>query len=123
MLKECKLALRISAGVYDPEICSLIQAGARDLEIAGVILPGTVSFTTEPDDETGEETITDTSTLTDEIVIRAIITYVRLHFGSPDDYDRLERAYEIQKTQLMHASEYTTYDTEEEPDETDGDGD
>lgn len=114
MLAEAKLALRISADVYDREICSLIKAGARDLEIAGVVLPGTVEFTQVVDDETGTVTINDASTLADDIVIRAILTYVRLHFGSPNDYDRLERAYETQKCQLMHASEYTRYEEETE---------
>ena len=45
MLKECKLALRITADAYDGELCSLMDAAAHDLAIAGVTLPGTVSFT------------------------------------------------------------------------------
>ena len=110
MLQEAKLALRVSAEIYDAEICDLIEAGARDLEIAGVVIPGTVDFTTTTSD--GAVTITDNSTLTDALVVRAILTYVRLHFGSPNDYDRLEKAYETQKTQLMHAVDYTTYSTD-----------
>ena len=45
MLSECKLALRITANAYDGELCSLMDAGAHDLTIAGVVLPGTVAFT------------------------------------------------------------------------------
>ena len=41
MLKEAKKALRVTASVYDTEIASLLMAGANDLEIAGVKLPGT----------------------------------------------------------------------------------
>ena len=103
MLSECKLALRITANAYDGELCSLMDAGAHDLTIAGVVLPGTVAFTQT------QSGITDSSTLTDKLVMRAIFTYVRMHFGSPVDYDRLKESYNIQKTQLMHASGYTDY--------------
>ena len=58
MLSECKKALRITADVYDGELCSLMDAGARDLEIAGVELPGTVAF------QATNQGIVDSSTLT-----------------------------------------------------------
>lgn len=103
MLKECKLALRITATVYDQELCSLMEAGAKDLENAGVVLPGTVAFAE------AQGAITDNSTLTDALVMRAIFTYVRALFGSPNDYDRLAQSYETQKVQLMHAQNYTDY--------------
>ena len=44
----------------------------------------------------------DESTLTDGLVITAILTYVRMMFGSPADFDRLKESYETQKAQLMH---------------------
>ena len=103
MLNEAKLAMRISTDAYDGEIAGLLDAGARDLEIAGVVLPGTVSF------EMTNEGIQDNSTLTDALCQRAIITYARIHFGSPDDYERLREAYSVQKVQLMHATDYTDY--------------
>jgi len=103
MLNECKLALRVTAEAYEPELCSLMEAGARDLEIAGVVLPGTVSFT-----ETTEG-MQDNSTLKDALCMRAIFTYARMRFGSPADYDKLAEAYETQKVQLMHAADYTDY--------------
>lgn len=103
MLSETKLALRIKTDIYDGEIARLIEAavgdlGIVDVEAAGVSL--TVAATTEG------ETVIDNSTITDQLLIRAIITYVRLHFGSPDDYDRLERSYFEQKAQLITASGY-----------------
>lgn len=104
MLKECKKALRITAEAYDGELCSLMDAAARDLTIAGVQLPGRVAFTV------GENAITDNSTLTDSLCQRAIFTYVRMHFGSPDDYERLKESYNVQKVQLMHAGDYTDYE-------------
>ena len=42
---------------------------------------------------------------------RAIFTYVRMHFGSPDDYDRVKESYDTQKVTLMHASGYTDYES------------
>lgn len=104
MLKEAKLAMRISTDAYDGEIAGLLDAGAHDLTIAGVVLPGTVSFAAT---ETG---IQDNSTLTDALCQRALITYARMHFGSPDDFDRLRESYNVQKVQLMHASDYTSYE-------------
>lgn len=103
MLNETKLALRIKTNIYDGEIARLIEAavgdlGIVDVEAAGVSL--SVASTTEG------ETVTDNSTITDQLLIRAIITYVRLHFGSPDDYDKLERSYNEQKAQLITASGY-----------------
>lgn len=103
MLSETKLALRIKTDIYDGEIARLIQGAVGDLGIVDVNAAGvslTVTATT-----TGE-TVTDNSTITDQILIRAIITYVRLHFGSPDDYDRLERSYAEQKAQLISCTGY-----------------
>lgn len=110
MLKECKLALAITTTAYDGELCSLMDAGARDLEIAGITLPGTVAFTMS------NHGIVDSSTLTDALCMRAIFTYVRMYFRSPDDYDRLLEAYATQKVQLMHATGYTDYGEEDDDD-------
>lgn len=133
MLKECRQALRITTEAYDGELCSLMDAGAKDLTIAGVVLPGTVSF--ELVSQTvGQATVTywqDNSTLADALVMRAIFTYVRLNFGSPDDFERLKDSYGTQKTQLMHATGYTDYGEDPDPEpetepetepEQDGDG-
>lgn len=103
MLKECRLALQITDTEYDPELCMLMDAGARDLEIAGVVLPGTVSFAATNDG------MQDASTLKDALVVRAILTYVRMNFESPADYDKLAASYSLQKEQLMHAAAYTDY--------------
>ena len=111
MLKEAKLALRVTASAYDAEIASLLMAGANDLEIAGVVLPGTVSFTVANDE------VQDQSTLTDPLVQRAIFTYAAMRFGNPPNYDKLREAYETQKVQLMHASNYTDYGEDDSHDE------
>lgn len=108
MLKEARLAMAIESRYYDSEIADLLDAGAQDLSIAGVQLPGTVDFTVT------EEGVQDNSTLTDRLAMRAIITYARMHFRDPDNAERLRESYETQKSQLMHAGEYTNYGGEED---------
>ena len=103
MLSEAKKALRVTAAEYDMEIMSLLQAGARDLEIAGVNIPGRIAWSVS------SGAVVDNSTLKDPLVVRAVLTYARAHFGSPADYDRLLDSYETQKVQLMHADAYTSY--------------
>ena len=104
MLKEAKLALRVTVDAYDAEIMRLLAAGAKDLEIAGVRLHGRVNYA---DETTG---VRDLSSIKDPLEMRAILTYAAAHFGNPTNYDKLLAAYETQKVQLMHAAEYTEYD-------------
>ena len=104
MLKEAKKALRVTVDNFDDEIMRLCMAGYDDLKIAGVIEAGTVSFT-----ESTSGAVTDTSTLTDTLTQRAIITYAAMRFGNPPNYEQLREAYETQKVQLMHATGYTDY--------------
>ena len=104
MLKEAKKALRVTVAAYDTEIMDLLAAGAKDLEIAGVIVPGRVAYTMGTDDA-----VTDNSTLKDPLVKRAVITYAAMMFGNPPNHDKLKESYEIQKVQLMHADRYTDY--------------
>ena len=86
-LDKVKMALRISTTAYDDELADLIKAAKLDLGIAGVVLPDTL----------------------DEICDRAIITYCKLHFGLPEDADRLKRSYDEQKAQLVTATGYTNW--------------
>ena len=87
MLEKVKLALRITTDAYDSELNDLIDAAQLDMGIAGVVIP----------DEF------------DALVSRAIVTYCKLHFGEPDDYDRLKASYDEQKAQLSMATGYTTW--------------
>lgn len=105
MLNEAKTALRVTVDNFDGEIMLLLQAGARDLEIAGVTVPGRVAWTVETSGQ-----VTDQSTIRDPLVLRAILTYAAARFGNPPNYDRLKAAYDEQKVQLMHAADYTDYD-------------
>ena len=103
MLEEAKLALRVTATKYDPDIMDLLAAGAKDLEIAGVRLHGRVNYTK---DQGG---VHDHSTIKDPLEKRAILTYAAMRFGNPPNYDKLKEAYDEQKVQLMHATGYTDY--------------
>ena len=85
ILSETKNAMRLTKTEYDSEISRLIDAACADLGIAG---------------------ITATSETTDPILIQAIVTYCRLNFGSPADYDRLKASYDEQKPQLQTATGY-----------------
>ena len=87
MLEMVKTALRIKTNVYDSELTYLIAAAQLDLGIAGVVLPDEM----------------------DEIVQRAIITYCKMSFGIPEDYDRLKMSYDEQKAQLITATGYTNW--------------
>jgi hypothetical protein len=87
MLEAAKTALRITVTDFDSEIQALIEAAKQDLGIAGVLMYGDM----------------------DALVRRAVITYVRCHFGSPDDYDRLKASYDEQKAQLQTATGYTDW--------------
>lgn len=87
MLNAVKMALRITTDAFDNEISGLIESARLDLRVAGVVLPAEL----------------------DALVQTAIITYCRLHFGQPDDYDRLKRAYDEQKAQLATCTGYTNW--------------
>lgn len=93
MLDSAKLALRITVTDYDAEITRLINAAIGDLWIAGI----------EASADTDDANLT-----------QAIITYCRLHFGTPDDYDRLRASYDEQKAQLQMASGYGLPGTRED---------
>ena len=87
ILDKVRMALRISTTSFDDELTDLIKAAQSDLGIAGVVLP----------------------TALDEICTRAIITYCKLSFGLPEDYDRLKASYDEQKAQLSNATGYTNW--------------
>lgn len=87
ILDAVKMALRIVTDAFDTELNDLIVAALYDMTLAGI-------------------SNQDTS---DPLVRRAIITYCRLNFGQPDDYDRLKRSYDEQKAQMGMATGYTTW--------------
>lgn len=85
MLNKVKMALRITTNAYDAELEDLINAACADLGVVGV----------EASSSTG-----------DSLLTMAIITYCRMRFGQPDDYERLKASYDEQKAQLISCTGY-----------------
>lgn len=90
MLNLVKLALRITTNAYDDELTQLISSAVIDLGFGGMV-----------------DTITVQNA--DSVVKQAIITYCKMNFGLPEDYDRLKRSYDEQKAQLGTATNYTDW--------------
>ena len=85
ILDDAKLALRITGTAYEPEIMRLIEAAKMDLDRVGVDL---MNAEAKP------------------LVEQAILTYVRINFGSPSDYDKLKISYDEQLLKLKAAGKY-----------------
>lgn len=97
ILNKVKLALRIVTDAFDSEIEDLIKACLLDLKIAGV----------------NEYTI---DSVTDALIIRAVCTYCKYHFGDAngaEESDRLKASYDEQKAQLQMATGYTNWGNDE----------
>lgn len=89
-LAKVKLSLRIVTDAFDSELNDLIDAALLDLGIAGV--DGEIVTTSDP------------------LVLRAVTTYCKMHFGAPDEYDRLKASYDEQKAQMGMATNYTVWE-------------
>jgi hypothetical protein len=118
MLKEAMLALRVTDMEYAPDIKRLLIAGKRDLEIAGVQITGDIVITITEDEQTGAITVTDESTITDDLVITAMITYAgaRGNYAGAEERVKLDASYDLQRRQLANATGYTDFMEEEEGD-------
>ena len=88
ILTAAKIALRITTTAFDAQISDLIDAALLDLEAAGVI-------NADPNDA---------------LVRQAVITYVRLHFGEPDEWDRIKASYDEQKAQMSTRTGYNAWE-------------
>ena len=86
ILQMCKTSMRITTDAYDSEITGYIEAALLDLGIAGVAYDSM-----------------------DNLVVKAVMTYVRFSFGNPDNYDKLKASYDEQKAQMQTATGYTNW--------------
>lgn len=88
MLDAVKLAMRpaIKTNVYDADIQDLIAAAKADLALVGI---------------SGDEE--------SPLIRQAIKTYCRLHFGTPENPEKLQASYNEQKAQLICATGYTDW--------------
>ena len=90
MLDLIKKALRITTDAFNDELNHLISSALIDLGFGGAM----------------PEVLTDDP---DPVVTQAVITYCKMNFGLPEDYDRLKRSYDEQKAQLGTATGYTNF--------------
>lgn len=86
LLQMCKTSMRITTDAYDSEITGYIEAALLDLGLAGVEYDAI-----------------------DNLVAKAVMTYVRFSFGAPDNYDKLKASYDEQKAQMQNATNYTNW--------------
>ena len=86
-ITAAKTAARITTDVFNTQISDLLDAAMLDMGVAGVEVPETI----------------------DPLVQQAAITYFLMHFGQPDEYDRLKRSYDEQKAQLVTCTGYTDW--------------
>lgn len=87
ILASVKMALPITTDAYDDELNELIDSAFLDLTTAGVEIPTTL----------------------DSLVLTAIKTYCRMHFGAPANYEHLKASYDEQKAQLGMRTGYTKW--------------
>ena len=114
MFQEVKDSLPISGDDYDAQIIREIKACALDLTTsAEIVLPGDITITRTQSAITGEWTVEDTSTLTDELIITTISVWCNMRIGNPPNYDNLLKAYESLKGRLRLSKHYTQYEPEE----------
>lgn len=85
MMELVKTALRLTTDAYDDEINNLIAAALADLGIVGIPAESMQS---------------------DALIMRAVVTYCRCNFGSPENYAYLKASYDEQKGQLKTARHY-----------------
>lgn len=90
MLDLVKMALRITTDAFDDELQQLIDSALIDIGFGGAV----------------SEVLTEDG---DPVVKQAVITYCKMNFGLPEDYDRLKRSYDEQKAQLGTAAGYTNF--------------
>ena len=110
MFTEVRDSLPISGDDYDGEIIRQIKAAALDLTTsAEIVLPGEIAITRTQDPKTGAWTVTDDSTLTDDLVITAISIWCNMRIGNPPNIDALSKAYYALKGQMRLSKTYTSY--------------
>lgn len=87
LIDAAKMANRMTTNAFDAQVEALLNAAMLDLGVAGV----------------------DTGGFADELIRQAAITYFLMHFGQPDNYDRLKQSYDEQKAQLATCTGYTDW--------------
>lgn len=92
LIEDAKLRLRLHINSFDDEIGDLIEAAAADLLHRNAIQESQLA-----------------AVPVDPLIKRAILTYVRAFFGTPEDPERLKADYDEQKATLMMTSGFTDW--------------
>lgn len=92
LLDKVKVACRVTSTAYDEELADLITAGLADIGTTDV----------------RADLLSDESGLL-PLIQRAVITYCKMNFGDPENYDRFKASYDEQKAQLLMSSAYTDW--------------
>ena len=93
LISDAKLRLRLHTDAFNNEIGDLIDAAAADLIKRNAIQEAQLNGTT-----------------IDPLIKRAMLTYVRTYFGTPEDPERLKADYDEQKATLMMTSGFTNWE-------------
>ena len=93
LLKDAKLRLRLHTSAFDSEITDLLEACEKDLIDRNAISQAQLE----------EETV-------DPLIKRAMMTYCRAYFGTPEDPELLKKDYDEQKATLMMTTGYTNWE-------------
>lgn len=89
LLARARRAVRVSEADFDAELMDLINAAQADLNNGGVLRKYAYSWR-------------------DPLVLRAVITYVKAHFGVDNpEADRFAAAYADMRSDLMTTKRYT----------------
>ena len=93
LIDKVKVACRVTTTAYDDELTDLISAGLNDLGITDI------------------DAALLTSTATEPLIQRAVITYCKMNFGylNVEQYQKFKASYDEQKAQLLMNSNYTTW--------------
>lgn len=87
LVTAAKMARRLTTNAFDDQIVMLLNAALLDMGVAGVEVPEAL----------------------DPIISQAAITYFLMHFGEPNNYDKLKASYDEQKAQLATCTGYTNW--------------
>lgn len=92
LLADAKLVLRLHINNFDSEISDLILACEADLLARSAVQASQL-----------------TSYPVNPLIKRAIMTFVRAYFGTPEDPERLKADYDEQKATLMTTTGFTDW--------------
>lgn len=90
-IEKIKERLRITSDAFDAEVEDLVNACRKDMELSGIY-----------------------GDLDNPLYFQAVVLYEKTYFGSSDDAEKTQKAYEALKTSMSLAGGY--YGQKQDPD-------